>query len=691
MRKLYVLNLIVILALLLSACASATTEVVVEEPVAEEPAAEEPAAEEPAAEEPAAEEPVVEEPMSMFNEAPMLADKVAAGELPPVDERVPANPQVVTPLVEQGKYGGTLRQGIVGTSVTWGGGLYTFQWENLVQWTADFSGTEPSIAEKVEVSDDAREYIFYFREGMKWSDGEPFGADDIMFYIEDVLQNEELNPSGGTDWLPLEQIEGFKAEKVGENAVKLTFPNPYGTFLYQLAAWGGRYFAQYPKHYLQEFHIKYNPDANALATEEGLEGWVQLFFRKGPDNWGNPDRFMDVPEYPSLGPWVVVEPIGAGTTAKFVRNPYYWKVDSQGNQLPYIDEVIITSYQDPETRTLAMLNGDLDFIKDPGENNREVYFDAVDQGKAIQIVSSVPEGGNTVSVHFNQTTKDPEKAALFANLDFKVGMSYAINRDEIIEVVFKGQGFPAQVSPLESSPLYNERLTKQYIEYDVAKANEYLDKVLPNKDAEGMRLRSDGERLSIIWTCLDQNYTGGDAKAWLQASELMVGYFKAVGVEVKLDVISDQVLGERRAVNDVEMFTFHGSEGGAGMEAIIDPRWHIAGEYWGYFGLGWNIKLFGSEEDKETYGVELSENALQSRALFKAATEQPTIDGQIAEMKKLLEFSAENLWTIGISRPPLGYQPLSSRMGNFPDGAIGGWIPGTHKVTRPEQWFLNDQ
>jgi peptide/nickel transport system substrate-binding protein len=623
-------------------------------------------------------------------ESPMLAEQVQAGSLPPLAERLPLNPQVVTPLVEAGQYGGTLRQGVVGTSVTWGGGLFTFQWENLVQWKPDYSDIEPSIAERVEVSDDAREYTFYFRDGMKWSDGQPFGADDILFYINDVVRNVELNPGGGTDWLPATQIDGFSAEKVGDNAVKLSFPNPYGTFLMQIATWGGRYFAQYPKHYLSQFHSTYNPEAANLATAEGLDGWPQLFFQKGPDTWGNPDRFMDVPEYPSLGPWMVTQPIGAGTTARFVRNPYYWKVDDKGNQLPYIDEVLITSYQDPETRTLAMLNGDLDYIANPGNDNRAVYFDALDQGKALNVLLVAPGGGNTISVHFNQTSKDPVLAEIFKNKDFRVGMSYAINRAEIIEVVFQGQGEPAQVAPFENSPLYNETLTNQYLEYDTTLANEYLDKVLPDKDAEGFRLRPDGQRLSIIWTCLDANYGGGDAKGWLQAAELMVGYFAAVGVEVKLDVVSDQVLTERRNTNDVDMFIFHGAEGGAGMEAILDPRWHIPGEFWGLFGLGWYLGLFGTDEQKAAAGVPLPEDLAADREAFLAATSQPTLEGQIEAMKNVLQTSAERFWVIGISRPGAGYQPLSTRLHNFPEDAFMGWLPGGHKITRPEQWFIKE-
>jgi peptide/nickel transport system substrate-binding protein len=628
--------------------------------------------------------------LAQFQEAPSLAEQVSAGTLPAVAERLPATPQVVTPLVEPGQYGGTLRQGIVGTSVTWGGGLYTFQWENLVQWKPDYSGVEPSIAERIEVSDDAREYTFHLRDGMKWSDGQPFGADDILFYINDVLKNAELNPGGGTDWLPATQVDGFTAEKVGDNAVKLTFPNPYGTFLLQIATWAGRQFAQYPKHYLSQFHASYNPDVDKLVKEAGLDGWVQLFYQKGPDNWGNPDRFMDVPEYPSLGPWVVVEPIGAGTTARFVRNPYYWKVDDKGHQLPYIDEVLITAYQDPETRTLAVLNGDLDFIKDPGNENRAVYFDALDQGKPLQIKLLAPGGGNTISVHFNQTAKDAGLAEIFKNKDFRIGMSHAINREEIIEVVFQGQGVPAQVAPFESSPLYNERLANQYIEYDTALANEYLDKVLPNKDAEGFRLRPDGSRLSIIWTCLDGNYTGGDAKAWLQAAELMVGYFAEVGVEVNLDVVSDQVLTERRDTNDIDMFTFHGGEGGAGMEAILDPRWHIPGEFWGKFGLGWYLDLADTPDNPNPNAVPLPEELAADRAAYLNATAQPTLEGQIEAMKGVLETSADRFWVIGISRPGHGYQPMSSRLHNFPEDAYTGWLPGTHKITRPEQWFIKE-
>ena len=294
----------------------------------------------------------------------------------------------------------------------------------------------------------------------------------------------------------------------------------------------------------KQFHKTYNDKVDDLVKEDNsLKDWTGLFFKKGPDNWGNPDRFMDVPEYPSLGPWMVKQPLGAGTTAQYRAQPVLLEGGRQGQPIAVHGQRQSDGrIQDGETRTLAMLNGDLDFIKDPGEGNREVYFDANKGGKPINIIPRQPDGGNTISIHFNQTTKNEALREIFTRIKISaLAMSYAINRPEIIEVVFKGQGKPAQVGPLENSPLYNEKLANQYLEYDTAKANELLDKVLPKKDADGMRTGKDGKRLSIIWTVLDANYTGGDAKAWAQAAELMVGYLKAVGVEVKLDVIADQV------------------------------------------------------------------------------------------------------------------------------------------------------
>jgi peptide/nickel transport system substrate-binding protein len=619
-----------------------------------------------------------------FKESPMLAAKVEAGELPPLAERLPANPAVVTPFNEVGQYGGSMRVGFTGTNPGWGGLWYVAGWENLVSWAPDFSGVVPNIAESWDVSEDVTEYTFHLRQGMKWSDGAPFTADDIMFYIEDILFNPELSIGGPiADWLPAEDNTEFVAEKIDDYTVKFKFPHPNGTFLYQIATWGGRHITFFPKHWLSQFHATYNENvADLVAAEEGVEDWVGLFNKKasGPTDdtnnyWNNLDR-------PLLFPWIPTSVLGANTQMTMTRNPYYWKVDTEGNQLPYIDEIIGLSYQDNEARTLAMINGDLDYVKDPGDDNRILYYDAMDTGAPIKISAAISDGGNRNSIHFNRNyTEDPVLAEIFGNKDFRIGMSHAINRQEIIDIIQFGQGSPAQVAPLESSPLYNEQLATQYLEYNVDLANEFLDKVVPDRGADGYRLRPDGEPLSIVFTVPNDLSYG---TTWVQTVELLIGYWDAVGVKVTLNSMADAQFTENRENNNLQA-TIYTGEGGAGLTAILDPRYYIPGEFFGMFGNGWYYDRVESQEGTQ---VEMPADMLSMRTDYELVLQQPTQEAQVEQMKKVLQTAADNFWVLGISRPAPGFQPYNTRLGNQPDEWIAGWIEGVQKIKYPEQWYI---
>jgi peptide/nickel transport system substrate-binding protein len=618
-----------------------------------------------------------------FHESPMLTAQVDAGTLPALAERLPVSPAVITPFNEVGQYGGNMRVGFTGTNPGWGGLWYIAGWENLAAWNADFSGVVPNIAESWEVSEDVREYTFHLREGMKWSDGEPFTADDIMFYIEDILFNEELSPSGPiADWLPADGRDEFVAEKIDDYTVKFTFANPYGTFLYTLAQWNGRHITFFPKHYLTQFHADYNENvADLVAEAEGVEDWVGLFNQKanGPTEdtnsyWNNLDR-------PLLFPWIPTSVLGANTQMSMVRNPYYWKVDTEGNQLPYVDEITGISYQDSEARTLAMINGDLDYIKDPAGDDRIIFFDAVDSGAPLKISSPQSDAGTTQTVHFNRNTPDTVLGEIFANKDFRIGMSHAINRQEIIDIVFFGQGTPSQAAPLESSPLYNEQLATQYTEYNVDLANESLDKVVPDKDADGYRLRPDGQPLAFVFTVSNDLSWGGN---YVQVTELLIGYWDAVGVRVTLNSVADAQATELRENNEIQAFMFTG-EGGAGLTAILDPRYYVPGELFGLYGNGWWASRVGSQEAVQ---VEMPQEILDMRAQYEEVLTQPTQEGQIEKMKEVLQNAADQFWVLGIARPGPGYQPYHERIGNQPETWIAGWIEGVQKITLPEQWYI---
>ena len=272
-----------------------------------------------------------------YGESPMLAERVEAGNLPPVAERIPANPRVIDlPWSEVGNYGGDLRDPFVGDAF-WSSQMvfWTF-WKGLVNWNYDYSDWEPNIAESVDISEDATTYTFHLREGLKWSDGAPFTADDVLFAINDIMGNEELNggafPSG---WLKPGEAAPI-AEKIDDYTFTITFDVPYGMFLINMCLYDTFSLVTAPKHYLEQFHIDYNPDGiDALVAEtESAEDWVTLFQSKSAVGPGtDPAVISRDTEYPTMFPWIYTEPLGTGTQFVAERNPYYYWVDAAGNQL----------------------------------------------------------------------------------------------------------------------------------------------------------------------------------------------------------------------------------------------------------------------------------------------------------------------------------------------------------------------
>jgi peptide/nickel transport system substrate-binding protein len=619
-----------------------------------------------------------------FNEAPMLAELVQSGQLPAVEERIPSEPFVVTPFSEVGTYGGELRFGFTGGSPAWGGLLYLAGWENLMAWKPDFSGVVPNILASLEANEDASVWTATVREGMKWSDGAPFTADDIAFYIEDFLMNEELNASGfGADWVPTDMAADFQFEQVDEMTVRFIFPRSYGTFPLILAMWQGRQFAMYPKHFLEQYHAEYNPDIDALVTEEGAENWMSLFMTYAPANWGDPDMaFFRNPEYPTLGPWRVVEPLGTGTTIRLERNPYYWKVDSEGNQLPYVDTLVGIQYQDDQARTLAMLSGELDFLKDPTNDTLPQFVEVEDQGNIV-ITRVLTDAANGYVLQFNMS--HPSKGEVFSDINFRIGVSHAINRPEMIELFNQGLGYPSQVCPLPESPLYVEACNNQYIEYDVALANEYLDKVLPNKDSDGMRLGPDGEPFNIVLIVIN-NWSWAPNNT--QIGEKTIEYLRAVGLNVSMNAMPDTQFEPVAKANEVEAFISTG-EGGAGLTALLDARNYVPMEQFGHYGTGWWAWLAESRGTPGITGaVEPPQWVLDVRQMYNDALSEPTEAGQIEKMRAVIEEATERFYQIGGYQGAEGWYPWSVRMGNVGTEWYGGWIQGVFKIQYPEQWYV---
>ncbi|MBV9813377.1 MAG: ABC transporter substrate-binding protein, partial [Acetobacteraceae bacterium] len=258
-----------------------------------------------------------------YQESPALSGLETAGKLPPLAQRLPEHPEVVTPTKSVGRYGGVLRT-VVRGDADHNQLLRTIGNMGLTRWSPDWQKVVPNVAESWTVNEDNSEYTFKLRPGMKWSDGQPFTADDILFFVNDLLPDPQFFASPPSQYV----VNGkpMKAEKIDDATVKLIFAGPYLRLPSVLAGPLGQHPVLYAKHYCQQFVPKYNPDIAKLLADSHQQDWPTLLRQKCgdieiPARWGNPDR-------PVLDPWVITSPYTGGTTEVVAkRNPYFWQVD----------------------------------------------------------------------------------------------------------------------------------------------------------------------------------------------------------------------------------------------------------------------------------------------------------------------------------------------------------------------------
>jgi peptide/nickel transport system substrate-binding protein len=602
-----------------------------------------------------------------FEEAPDLAEKVAAGELPPVDERLPSEPLVMDTIEGPGEYGGTLRRAILG-----GGDQHnmvrTIGSDNMVRWSPEWTEVRPNIAKSWDVSDDASTFTFHLREGMKWSDGAPFTADDVLFWYEDIFTNADLTPNKDSTFVgPAGPVT---VRKIDDLTVAFDFGAPNGLFLQALAYGFGYHATAYPKHYLSQFMPKYNADVQALVDAEPAAGdWVQLFnLKAGPMDtplfWQNPDR-------PTLHAWHLTNAYGATDRVVAERNPYYYKVDSEGQQLPYIDSITYDQVEDVETILLKAFNGEIDYmlrhIGRPG--NKAALTDNMERGKyRFFDVGDLPANIMILMMNLNHT--DPVKREVITNKDFRIGVSHAMNRQEIIDLLYFGVGDPAQTAPVRGSDLYNEDWAKQYTEYDVEMANEHLDKVLPEKDAEGFRLGPDGDRFSLIFLVADVF-----GLQYPDAMELIAGYARDVGLDFQIRATDRSRLIELHTSNDFDAYLWNCSGGQA--DAYLTPICYVPtisnSVSWAREWAAWGVDPSNGEEPPQ--------HVKDIFDTYKQVRSAATPEEQKALMTQVIGMASDAFFTIGLVQPEPVFGIARNNVKNVPDPLpIAGqlWFPAPY-------------
>ena len=601
--------------------------------------------------------------MSSFGEAPMLASQVESGDLPPVEERLPSDPLMITPYERIGDYGGEWRSAMVGgLDHIWM--IRLMAYENLIRFTPEWSGVMENVAKSFSANAEATEFTFELREGLRWSDGALYTADDITFWYEDVLTNEDLTPTIAT-WLK-SGGEPLSVEKIDDYTVKFSFNTPNGLFLQNLASILGCGPTSYPRHYLEPFHINYADDIDSLIAEAGASDWVELFQSKGgvePCFWTN-TSFWQTTEVPTMHAWRLTSTYGGGSGRVVAeRNPYYFKVDPEGNQLPYIDRMIFDQLEDKETLLLQVLNGDIDMMARHFNSaaNRPIVYDNREQG-GYSAYGIVGEDANMTALAINLTHLDPVKREIFQNKDFRIGLSHAINRQEIVDIVYLGQGVPRQIAPQSDSPFYDEEFANQYTEYSVDIANEHLDKAgYAERDDEGFRLGPDGNRISIV-------IEAGDlfGRGWPDVLELVQGYWGAVGIHMEPRIIDRSLLVSRK-VNSEHDATIWGASGG--LDVYLTPIWYFPSDpVESAYAPLWTKWYF----DPET-GEEPPDAAKQQMRLFDQIKGTGDLELQAELMGELLAIAKDQFYVMGINSTPPGYGIAKNYFRNVPAASTGSW------------------
>jgi peptide/nickel transport system substrate-binding protein len=591
-----------------------------------------------------------------YSEAPMLAERVAAGELPPVAERLPETPLVVEPI-EIGEYGGTWRRAMTSVSSDLANFLRSFAYEGLVRWNPEWTEIIPNVAESVDVNDDATVFTFNLREGMKWSDGEDFNADDIMFWYEAVATNEDLQP-GGVSWMTYGDEMGV-VEKIDDYTVEFQFSSPAGLFLVRLCHPNGGVPVLYPEHYFSQFHPDYagEEEVQAMVAEAGLESWPELWDLRGGGQF-SAGRYS--PEVPTLFPYQATAPMtGDSTVVILERNPYYWKVDPEGQQYPYIDRMQFAVLPERETMVLNAAAGDIDMQARHINSleNRAFFFDNQERGDYRFFEMGSAEN-NSAAIFFNITALDPVKREIFSNKDFRIAMSHAIDRQEMIDTIYVGQSTPFQPAPLPGTPHYNEQLATQYTQYDPELAGTILDGLGYTLNDQGQRIGPDGEPIVVTIVYANDAFPANadDIAIFLER------YWEDVGIDVNLRGLARANWQDIIDANEHEVSMWSGA---TGVFLYGEPRWYLPLD-----NSSWMVKAWAEWNENPNAAVAeepTSEAAMRQIELYEQLRGSADPEVQFELMEEILDIAAEEFWLMGIGTPLNSFGIVKNNMRNVPD------------------------
>jgi peptide/nickel transport system substrate-binding protein len=593
-------------------------------------------------------------PASKFSEAPMLADLVKAGKLPAVDQRLPAEPLVVKAIEEVGAYGGTWRRAWKGPSDFHCYGRLNY--DPILRWPrSPKDAVGPGLASKWEFTPDGKELTLYFRKGLKWSDGAPWTVDDIIFWWEAIETDKDVSAAPHAEWMV--NNKPMTLQKVDDLTIKYKFDGPNGLVVRMLAFHGNQWplnFEKFgafaPAHYLKQFHPKYN---------SAVKDYKAFVDQKADDL--NPER-------PAMTPWPVSQYKAGDAKMVASRNPYYWKVDEKGQQLPYIDTLEFSLVENNDAVAAKALGCELDMQERNVDLPKFPLLKEKEAACKFRVWRWDSASGTNLALWPNQSyAADPVLKAIFQDKNFRIGLSYAINRAQINKIAYLDQAVIRTEALVPDSAFFVPEVEKIYSEYDVKQANEFLDKAGLKMGPDGkVRLRPDGKPLEIT---IETERTG----TLLDAVQLVAENWNAVGVKAAVKSMARQAYWDRAVANEVQIATW-GTD--RGLEPFVDPIYVFPFDErsWMAPAFGIYYKTLGAS------GLKPEGKLAEAQGLFDQF--KSTIDAakQITIGKQLIKMVSEECWTIatvGMSPGPL---VVPNNFRNVPEKFTADWIfmsPGT--------------
>ena len=604
-------------------------------------------------------------------ETPMFETAAAAGKLPPVKMRLPEEPFVIKTGQQgfkPGKHGGSLKLLMGRKKDT--RQLVVYGYARLVGYDKNFN-LVPDILKKFEVKD-GRIFTLHLRKGHRWSDGHPFTSEDFRYYFEDVATNKKI----ANESLPLVMLVEGKPpsfEVLDKYTVRYTWHKPNPFILSRLA--GARPIYLYrPAHYLKKFHIKYTPlqTLELLAKKAKKRNWVALHYIVG-------QQYKNVnPELPSLQPWVLVTKPPAKRFT-FLRNPYYHRVDMNGRQLPYINDVKV-NVTSSKLIPIKAGSGETD-LQSRGLNftnytllkRSEKKF-----GYSTKLWRTAK--GARWAIYPNLNFKDLEWRKLFRNVQFRRALSIAIDRHEINQVFYYGLARVTNNSVLQESPLFDEKFANRWNHFDLNAANQILDDLgLVKRDSKGFRLLPNGQPMELTVVFSTEEDEPSDIL------ELVSDTWRKIGLKVLSKPLHREVMRNRIFSGNVQMSMWSGLENGipnaSSSPAELAPtsQQQLQWAMWGQF-------LETGGKSGQAIDMKVPLKLLE----LKDAWRQARLDGERTRIwRKMLDIYTSNVFSIGIISSVPQVILVNSRLKNVPDRAIYNWDPGAHfGIYRPcTFWF----